>query len=155
MELLVVLAIVSILAGLSVPSFRAMLVNSARREASTGLYAALSRARSEAIVRSRTISVCPRDIAQTTPSCQSGSDWSQGWIVYDARPPITILLVHDPLRFDFTFQNAPATVDFASSGRASGTLSFTLCHEAGDSQSRTLNVNRSGRISLVEGGTCS
>ena len=77
MEVLVAIAILAILAGIAVPSFRDFVSDSRQ----TGVYNDVSStfrfARSEAIKRSNGVTICAR---QTDESC--GSDWSNGLLVY-------------------------------------------------------------------------
>ncbi|MGJ7552834.1 GspH/FimT family pseudopilin [Variovorax sp. RB2P76] len=71
LELMVVVAIVAVLAGIGMPSFRQLLLNQRLAGAAQAFNAALSLARMEAIQRSRSVRV----------TALAGSDWSGGWVV--------------------------------------------------------------------------
>ncbi|MDP3857778.1 MAG: GspH/FimT family pseudopilin [Stagnimonas sp.] len=159
LELLVVLAISGILLAVGLPGLREMLVNGSRREAATGLYAALNRARSEAIARNGTVAVCARDLAATTPSCAGSANWMNGWLVYALASDgsQTTISVQAPVASTLRFQAAPAgVVSFDASGRTTVAADFRLCPgaDAGDQRSRLVRVRRSGGITLNEAATC-
>jgi len=85
-ELLTVLAVVAIVAGISVPSF-AQIVERQRVEAAmVRLATDLALARNAAIARRQAVVVCPRN---AEGHCQPGFDWSGGWQVFaeDAHNP--------------------------------------------------------------------
>lgn len=160
LELLVVLAIAGILLAVGMPQLRQMVVNGARREASTGLYIALNRARSEAIARNATVTVCSRDLAANTPTCADTANWMNGWMVFATATDgtRTTLSVQQPVSTALRFQTAPTNaISFDASGRTTNTADFRLCPgaTARDQRSRLVSVRRSGGISLKEAATCS
>ena len=69
-ELLMVVAIIGIFAGLAAPSMADLLASTAVKGAQTDLYSALIAARSEAIKRRASATVAP-----------VGADWTTGWTV--------------------------------------------------------------------------
>ena len=161
LELLVVLAIAGILLAIGMPQLRQMVVNGARREASTGLYIALNRARSEAIARNATVTVCSRDLAASAPACAGTANWMNGWMVFVTSAvdgSSTTLSVQQPVSTALRFQTAPTTaISFDASGRTTSVADFRLCPgaTARDQRSRLISVRRSGGISLKESATCS
>src|SRR5215472_4830799 len=80
MELLVVVAIVAILLGIGVPSYR-YITNSYRMSSEVnGLLGDLQFARSEAIKEGQTITAC---VSRDGATCDLGSvTWQEGWIVF-------------------------------------------------------------------------
>lgn len=82
-ELLVVLAVGSILLAIAVPGY-AYLVNVSRAAAVTNdLVTALQLARSEAIKRATRVTVCKTsDAMAAAPACDAGAAWEQGWVVF-------------------------------------------------------------------------
>jgi type IV fimbrial biogenesis protein FimT len=141
--------------------------------------AALNQARSEAIARNTTISVCRRNYFTTgsTPSCAIASGrWSQGWIIYrdtngsvDASEPASaddIIGVFDPVgrvtadgsgdAFTIKLSATADTpvVQFGSNGRTAQSLNFTLCDKSGRlKDSRRVEIALSGYVSLRAIGT--
>lgn len=82
MELLVVLGLVALLAGMAVPSFSAVLLQRQVQSAAEALVADLRLARSEAIKRGAVVSVCSSRDGQT---CSAPAVWREGWIVFADR----------------------------------------------------------------------
>ncbi len=68
-ELMVVLALIAILAGLAAPSYRSFMVNQQLTSASSDFLASMLQARSEAMRRGLPVSILPTD----------GSSWVSGW----------------------------------------------------------------------------
>jgi type IV fimbrial biogenesis protein FimT len=90
-ELMVVVAIVAILMGIAVPSYR-YITNSYRMSAEiNGLLGDLQYARSEAIKEGQTVTAC---VSNDGTTCAGGVNvnWANGWVVYSnptnaANPP--------------------------------------------------------------------
>ncbi len=83
MELLIVVAIVAILAGLGVPSFNTMLVKRSVQSAATSLVSDLRFSRSEAVRRSVGVSICSL-AANSLNTCSTAAtaNWADGWMVF-------------------------------------------------------------------------
>ena len=78
-ELMVVVAIVAILLGIGVPSYR-YITNSYRMSAEiNGLLGDLQYARSEAIRQGATVTTC---VSSDGKFCTGGANWASGWIVF-------------------------------------------------------------------------
>lgn len=71
-ELLVVLAVATILLGIGVPSFRMLLQNQRLTTTVNELFAAINLTRSEAIQRGIRVDLVPAD----------ARDWASGWVVF-------------------------------------------------------------------------
>lgn len=79
-ELLIALVVFAILVGLAAPSFQGTLRNQELNSQTGLLTSSLAFARSEAIARRSTTSLCP---SIDGSNCSVGTnDWSQGWLVY-------------------------------------------------------------------------
>ena len=78
-ELMVVVAIVAILLGIGVPSYR-YITNAYRMSAEVnGLLGDLQYARSEAIKEGQTVTTC---VSADGTGCTGGTAWANGWIVF-------------------------------------------------------------------------
>jgi type IV fimbrial biogenesis protein FimT len=78
-ELMVVTAIVAILLGIGVPSYR-YVTNSYRMSAEiNGLLGDLQYARSEAIKQGQPVTTC---VSTNGTGCTGGTTWANGWIVF-------------------------------------------------------------------------
>ncbi|MDB5968803.1 MAG: hypothetical protein JWQ90_1253 [Hydrocarboniphaga sp.] len=173
LELVVVMAIAAILLAAAIPQFQQMAVASARAQGGTLMLSAFNQARSEAIARNGNVVVCRRNYftSSTFPVCDMSTSgtWAQGWIVYrdsdtsiDSAEPdaaADIIAVFEPVgrvtatgegnAFTIVPAGNPAYLVFASNGRATQALSFTLCdasHRLSDS--RRVEIAPSGYVSL-------
>jgi len=83
-ELMMVIAISAILMSLAVPSFENLIRRSAVKKVEEDLFAELIIARSEAISRSRAMSLCPlANPDANTPACSADvNDWNKGWLLF-------------------------------------------------------------------------
>jgi type IV fimbrial biogenesis protein FimT len=105
-ELITTLTIAGVLTALAVPMLTTFVQNQRLSTQANDLLADLTFARSEAVKRGATITVCKRDASTTPPNCDTGNTapWSRGWIVFiDTVNPAsgqvdageTVLRVHD------------------------------------------------------------
>jgi type IV fimbrial biogenesis protein FimT len=78
-ELLTAIAIVGILAAITVPTLRQFSANTRTAAANNSLISALAIARSEALRRSTPVTVCSSADAAT---CANSTNWATGWIAY-------------------------------------------------------------------------
>lgn len=158
-ELMVVVALVSILMGFAIPTFRAVSLNSSLSSVSSDFLASLLQARAEALRSGRNAIVIPN----------TGTDWSTGWYVFvdnnnngsfDAGEPV-VGRRDAALPVGITLAPAASignSVIFASTGflRASGSVSaFAICFQAAEtSRQRNVIVSRIGRAYINNpGGT--
>ena len=105
-ELVVVIAIVTVLAALALPDLSNLLVNQRLRSAGTDLMSSLIVARSEAIKRNGPVEIRPA----------SGTDWTQGWIV-SATASNEQLDKRNPLGSNVAVSLAPAFITYQHNGR--------------------------------------
>jgi len=80
LELMITVALMAIILGLAVPSFRDLIQNNRATTQANDLISFLQLARSEALKIGQPVTICPADVSEETLSC--GSDWSAGWMVY-------------------------------------------------------------------------
>lgn len=78
-ELVITLAVVSVLVGIAAPSFRGMLATNRLASQTNELIAGINLARSEAIKRNRSVLFCRAANAAAT-ACATGNSWEH-WIV--------------------------------------------------------------------------
>lgn len=152
-ELLIVVAIAGILLNFAVPSFTETLKDNRMATQINELHATLSYARSEAIIRNATVTMC-----RSSNGASCAGSWHDGWIVFvdtnvdgDADAGEQILRVHDGRNSDLTLSFDQTRVSYASSGIATGGLNgtFTLCDNRGDTRARGLVIGASGRPHLA------
>jgi type IV fimbrial biogenesis protein FimT len=79
LELLVVLAVTSVLLTLGIPRFASLVHANRLTSATNALISSLHLARSEAIKRNARTAMCP---SITGTSCAASGGWHQGWVVF-------------------------------------------------------------------------
>lgn len=165
-ELIVTLSIAAILLTIGVPSFQNIVATNRIASLTNELSGALQLARSEAVTRGKTVTVCKTDdVSDSAPSCNASADWQDGWVVF----------VDDNNDGDDTGET-PLRVGQPSSGNAviSGDANFVdyvKFHPNGQSQGasslgttgtitvciapnqRSITLNPIGRLSIAT-GTC-
>jgi type IV fimbrial biogenesis protein FimT len=148
-ELMITLAITSILITGVAPSFSASVKNSRLVTQLNTLHTSFSLARSEAINRNSNITVCP---SATSTSC--AGDWQDGWIVFvddDSDGSVNngdeIISVHGALPEGSTLISEQAQVIYAGSGlaEAGSNGTFTLCDARGAAKAKGIIIGTTGR----------
>lgn len=79
LELMIAITVLGILLGLTIPTFREAIQNNRIVSQNNEFITALNYARSEAIRRSDTVSVCS---SANGTACSTTSNWSTGWITF-------------------------------------------------------------------------
>jgi len=162
-ELIVTLAVLSVLASLAAPSFTDALKNARLSDTYNDLVGAMQLARSEAVKRSDNVVVCAR---QNNSEC--GTYWEEGWLVFidDGATPNSydageeIIRIREPLHnssivgaVGSSTSNGGAfilrsNIRFGprgtSSWRGGGAVGF--CDDRGTEQLRAMYVSISGDI---------
>ena len=87
LELMITMAIVSILAMVAAPSFKSMLENNRTLTLANQLISAFNYARSESVKRRQPVTVCARNSAGN--ACSNTDSFKNGWIVYVGNTPPT------------------------------------------------------------------
>lgn len=169
LELLVTVAVATILMAIAIPSYRQYVISSQRADASTSLFASLQRARSEAITRNSSIILCQRNYYSTgAATCDTDADgsWEEGWLLMTSDGTFSaggepdanaeVLLINDPVGGNITVSTTMAAsgyVMFNNAGRPDETASFTIC-ATGTPVGRQVEMGLSGYLGLREISTC-
>lgn len=172
-ELIVTLAVVSIVLVTGIPALNQMTASNRLVAQLNSIAGSLAVARSEAIKTANTVTVC---ISTDGASCagSAATNWEQGWIIFtdtnrdnaiSVSDADTLLKVQAPFTggstlrlslYDATglYQFLPdgSSYDRNVDGTAKGT--FTLCDSTKDNKkARAININLIGRASRAEGAT--
>lgn len=178
LELFVVIAVAAILAAAALPGLQEFIKNNNRSTRMNTLVTALNYARSDAVNRRRTTTVCPTD---NQCSCAGDAEFHSGVLVrigVGVAEPAPCSAANAPLRYfrmdtsaAFTLLGtgpgavpAPALtqVDFGPAGRATTNVggsvagsTFTYCDDRGADDARAVVLSASGQPRTTTGGlTC-
>ena len=163
-EILVAISIAAILLSVAIPSFSEMIRQNRLTTSINRFTTAHNLARSEAVARGKSVSLCKSNNATTTsPSCDTGSaNWEDGWIVFvnadNDNPPAVdvgekILRVSSALTSTYSLRGstgATAFVTYRSTGDIDIAGTFVLCDNSSISQSRAMFIGTNGRISMAK-----
>jgi type IV fimbrial biogenesis protein FimT len=146
-ELIVAMAVALILISIAFPSFRTLTQNSRMAAQVNDMVADLSFARSEAIKRRTTVSICTSSDGATC----SGGNWRDGRIIVG--PGAVVLRYREALgaTTDTLTTTGPNPFWFDSRGGippAIGAFSFTFCDDRGASYGKRVVVNITGQAML-------
>lgn len=143
------IAIAAILISLAAPNLTASIQNNRMVTQMNGLHASLNVARSEAVKRNDSISVC-----RSSNSSTCTGKWEDGWIVFvdaDADGSVdtgeAILQVHGAISDSIDLDFSETYITYINTGLASvgSNSTFTLCDTRGASNARALVIGISGR----------
>lgn len=160
-ELLMTLSVASIVLTVGVPNYRGFVQDSLLVAQSNSFHSAITLTKSEAIKRSRRVTLCP---STNGTSCTGGTVWSNGWIIFtnpngnvvvDAGEEI--LQVGAAFPGGNTLSGGQQRISFTSNGFSMGSNdTFSLCDSRGVSYSKVIVLNNQGRMRSETGtGTCS
>lgn len=164
-ELLVTITILGVLAALAAPSFGRLVADNALSTQANSLMADLRFARSEALKRGISITLCPSTTALDAGATCNGSDWKTGWIAFiDNDSNNTRANTETVLRRQEGFTSGASIVSntgtavsslrFNSEGRVPGGasgLNFTALNNA--APNRLLCISLTGRARTEKGTT--
>lgn len=142
-ELMIALAILSILIGIATPAFKGM-VNSQRvKTAAADLHASLLQARSEAVKRNQRVLIRPA----------SGETWSDGWLVSDPATPDsdTNPLFRHRIASGVQITSAADEIEFRPNGRVSAGATLAVESSVDSSKTRCVEIGLDGR---ARSGAC-
>ena len=142
-ELLVVLAIAALMAGIALPDYRQMIRAQQLKAAANDLFGAIDLARTQAIARGRRVQLVPLDVA--------GNDWSGGWVVFvdqdgDRRPGPGEEVIQ---RYRAPAKGIAVAAVFSSQQGAAYLAYNGMGRSCSDTSSQAA---RFGTLSLVQGG---
>jgi type IV fimbrial biogenesis protein FimT len=164
-EMMIVIALIAIVAGIAAPNLSMFTKNSALSGASEELLNTLGYAKSEAIKRGGSISICnSANPSADQPTCITGTpNWQTGWIMFvDADGDMsfdtgeTLLQITQPLKNvdQITVNNNQKAVRFRSVVLAgSSDTTFTFCNSG--ATERKVIIDKVGRIRREQGAVCS
>jgi len=143
-EMMVVMVIAAILAGVAAPSFSKAIASQRAKSAGTDVYLALLKARSEAIRRNAVVTLAPKT-----------GGWQNGWQIVNPGDATDILEDHGAA--SSVAITGPTSVVYRPSGRlqAGSSVSFAVTVGTGASaSSHCVAVELSGQPYTKSGTSC-
>ena len=150
-EMMITLAIIGILVAAAGPGYQDFVANSRMNAQSSEFLTGMQYARSEAIKRNATVSICK---SSNGSSCAASGTWSQGWIIFvDGGTTGTvdggdiILRAHEALSGGVTMVGTTAVasvISYQSNGMAAQAGQLDMCNS---------RQNIAGRDIIVTTGT--
>lgn len=174
-EMIIAVGIMSILMMIAIPNFQDQVRRNAAGKVQEDMYADLIFARSEAIARARSITICPvADATAATLDCSGDvGDWNNGWIVItDTDRSSSLTAASGSIPADEVlrvFINANSDmVDIQPNGSAAiryngrglleaGNQSFLFCDSSSGFKEALVVASGTGRVRYTDGAglTCS
>jgi type IV fimbrial biogenesis protein FimT len=168
-ELVVSLAIVSILATTGVPAFSSFIQSNRLSESAFDVLGTIHLARTEAVKRRARVVLCrSADPVLPTPSCGgSPNTWTTGWLVfasgdsnntYEAATDtlLGIGLVNSSNVTVISNSTSDNNLEYNSDGttnESGGTARFAVCDKRGGAYGRQINIPPHGRPKFIKGAS--
>lgn len=165
-ELLVVLLIAALSLALAAPLLTEVLHRARIGAESARLLSAINLARSEAVLRSTPVTLCPSPSSRTAATSCAG-DYAGGWMIFANpdrdrdvdTPGDEVLHVFSAAPRGFSVRNGAGTraadraIDFLPDGTSHSNRTLLVCPPAGSAAApRAVVINIVGRARLREGG---
>ncbi len=160
-ELLVSLSVVAILITVSAPGMKALIVNNRIDNVADEVYGSLMLARSEAVKRQRTVSLC--STVDDLTCDESNSGWHHGWLIFTDESDDGLLNDSDQLIRRIAEQsdlisiiwNRGYSLRFNSRGQTTQAGTFRICDQENSTDSKAIVISMTGRLRTEEQGACS
>ncbi len=159
-ELVVAMAVATILVAVAVPNMRTFIQNGRLNTHVNDLIGDLNLARSEAIKRRANVGIA----TSTAGTCVTGGNWRNGRVIFlDTNPADgtcnageTILRFREPLSSsanDTLTTTAPDPIIFGANGASNlpvgATSTFNFCDDRGPGKAKQVNLNFMGRAAVM------
>ena len=155
-EMLIAMVVIGVLLSIAAPAFTNIIKNNRMLSEVYALRATLNNARSEALSRRTTVTVCR---SSNGTSCTAGSGtWNQGYITFadddddGALDPNEVFYVRleDADTLDMTYISAANDVRFTSRGFARNSFgTIEVCDDRGPTQARGVIIAAVGTVSAA------
>jgi len=154
-EILCTLAVLAVVTGWALPSFRHLALDAARNREVNGFLQAVHLARSEAIKRNGVVSLCP---SPDGIQCAASTAWHGGWIVFvnaDRDSPAVRDAGEELLRAHPAWEGGRigsnrTTLSFRPYGQSGVTATVTFCDPRGSPAARAVIISQTGRPRVTD-----
>ena len=156
-EALVTLAVAGVLLMVGLPSLTEFLENNQLNSDTNSLFASLMLARSEAVTRNETVTVCKID-PDSPDACDNSESWQSGWIVFidsdadavrDGGEEIVNTFLGMGENTVVTPTNFTNSISYLPAGRSTSAGSFNIC--VSGTIASDIFINATGRPRTADG----
>lgn len=147
-ELMVVLILVGIVAGIGIPAFQGTIQNGRITQATNSMLGLLQLARSEAVTRRAAITVCASSDQAT---CTASTSWEQGVVMLQGA---TLIKVLPAAGADVTISGAGNTLTYRTDGTLANAAAISICDDRGAGSSRQISITVIGQARSGANTTC-
>mgnify|MGYP003586663953 FL=1 len=152
-ELLTVITVMAVLMAVAVPAFDGVRLSTRLNSYANSLVAASQLARSEAIKRNATVTLCP---SANGTSCTDDGKWEAGWIVLS---DTAVLRAQPAAAAGYYIHGSTLPLSFDATGLGATQATLTICRATPTvgSQERVVKISATGRTSITNttAGSCS
>jgi len=156
-ELMVTLAVMSILLTVGVPSVRTIILNDRLAAATNNFVSSLNLARSEAVQQGVAAGICS---SNNQTSC-TASTWNSGWIIWvDADndgvldSPGEVMRVAEPLKGSIAVTAANTALLFNATGFSTTPGTLKICDSRTGNLGKQIQILTGGSVSLTTQVAC-
>jgi len=153
-EMLTVLTIGAVLAMVAAPFLTNAGLNGTLTASANNLASAVNIARTEAVKRNATITLCMSSDGST---CAASGNWAQGWIVKNGTTVVHYQAAA-PTGFKISDSGSATTISFPPYGLLSASYTFTICRQTPSvgKQERVVYVTTTGqlRVKTTSNASC-
>jgi len=155
-ELMIAIAVLSVLLALAVPNFNDATLSARLNGFANSLVGSAQLARSEAIKQNATITLCTSTDGAT---CAASGGWEQGWIVVN-EATADVFQYQQALPTEFKVTEAGGAEEVAFLGTVVGTTpaTLTVCRSTPvGNEERVVTINGTGTayVTMTSAGSCS
>ncbi len=160
-EVMVVLVIAGVLAAVAGPNLQNFVKNNRIKSQMYDLLNAINIARTEAVKRKTTVSLCRSNDTVTTPTCSgTANTWTTGWLVFEdddgdgvyESADDTIISKAGAAGTGVDIMATSNTLIYQTDGSTNTITRFAICDDRAESSGRQIDVMRVGRAN-IEAGT--
>jgi type IV fimbrial biogenesis protein FimT len=161
MELMLTIAVAAVLFGIAVPYMGDFVKNGRIKSSMYDMLNAINVARSEAVKRKATVTLCRSNDTVTTPSCGgTANTWTTGWLVfvdtdgdgvYDTGE--TLLATGNPTSGTVAIMGTANSLSYNPDGTVTTITRFAICDDRGEDWGRQIDVLLVGRANVTQGTT--
>lgn len=151
-ELMIAIVVLAFLLGFAVPNFNDASLSGRLNGFANSLSAAVQVARSEAVKRNATITLCASSDGAT---CDDPGGWEHGWIVVN-QATAEVIEAHDVLPTEFKISGTQQ-LDFPATVVGATTATLTVCRAAPvGSEERVVTISGTGAayVTITTAGSC-